>query len=128
MHSGFTSLRNDMTMCVRERVDVRPWSPALEADVARVDTLWNESRRRHGAGGEFLCGEFSIADAFYAPVAFRFRTYGVVPGGAAATYLQHLLAHPWMREWEEAALAETAVIEADEPRVVYRDKLAAQRG
>jgi glutathione S-transferase len=125
MHSGFAALRNDMTMCVKERVDVRPWSSALDVNIARVIELWNESRRRHGAGGEFLCGRFSIADAFYAPVAYRFRTYGVSPEGAAAAYLRSLLAHPWMREWEAAALAETTIVEGDEPRVIYRDKIAA---
>ena len=72
-----------MTMCIRERVDVRPWSPALERDIARVTEIWNESRRRFGKGGPYLCGEFCVADAFYAPVAFRFRTYGVDPGGDA---------------------------------------------
>ena len=125
MHSGFAALRNDMTMCVKERVDVRPWSSALEVNIARVIELWNKSRRRHGAGGEFLCGRFSIADAFYAPVAYRFRTYGVSPEGAAAAYLRSLLAHPWMREWEAAALAETTIVEGDEPRVIYHDKIAA---
>ncbi len=126
MHSGFSALRGDMTMCVRERVDVRPWSPALSANITRVTQLWNESLRRHGVGGgDFLCGSFSIADAFYAPVAFRFRTYGVTLEGAAGDYLRNLLAHPWMREWESSALAETTVVEADEPRVIYRDKIAA---
>jgi glutathione S-transferase len=125
MHSGFSALRNDMTMCVKERVDVRPWSAALVANIARVTGLWNESRRRHGNGGDFLCGRFSIADAFYAPVAFRFRTYGVAPEGAAGDYLRNLLAHPWLREWEADALAETTIVEADEPRVIYRDKIAA---
>ena len=125
MHSGFAALRNDMTMCVRERVDVRPWSAALAADIERVTELWNESRRRHRAAGDFLGGAFSIADCFYAPVAFRFRTYGVTPEGEAREYLVRLLAHPLLREWEKAALAETAIVEADEPRVIYRDKLAA---
>ncbi|MEO6927685.1 MAG: glutathione S-transferase family protein [Casimicrobiaceae bacterium] len=125
MHSGFGALRQDMTMCVKERVDVRPWSDALAANIARVTALWNESRRRHDAGGEFLCGRFSIVDAFFAPVAFRFRTYGVAPEGAAGEYWRALLAHPWMLEWERAALTETTTIDADEPRVVYRDKLAA---
>lgn len=125
MHSGFSALRQDMTMCVKERVDVRPWSDALAANIARVTALWNESRRCHGAGGDFLCGRFSIVDAFFAPVAFRFRTYGVAPEGAAGEYWRALLAHPWMLEWERAALAEATTIEADEPRVVYRDKLAA---
>jgi len=126
MHSGFSTLRNDMTMCIRERVDVRPWSPALAADIARVTRIWDESRRRFGAGGAFLCGRYSIADCFYAPVAFRFRTYGVKPeSAAAAAYLDALLAHPALREWERAALAETTIVEADEPRILYRDKIAA---
>jgi glutathione S-transferase len=125
MHSGFLALRNEMTMCVRERVDVRPWSAGLRNDVARITALWNEARRRFGAGGEFLCGAFSIADAFYGPVVYRFRTYDVRPQGAAGAYVESMLAHPFMREWEAAALAESEVIEADEPRVLYRDKIAA---
>jgi glutathione S-transferase len=127
MHSGFSTLRSDMTMCIRERVDVRPWSAALESNIARVEELWDESRKRFGAGGDFLCGAFSIADCFYAPVVYCFQTYGVAPRGAAADYLRALLAHPLLREWESAALTETTIIEADEPRIVYRDKLAAAR-
>ena len=126
MHSSFQSLRDEMTMCVRERLDVRPWSLGLAADVARVEEIWTESRRRHGRGGAFLCGAPSIADAFYAPVAFRFRTYRVSPTGEAGDYLAALLAHPFMREWERDAVAESIVIEADEPRFVYRDKLAGR--
>jgi glutathione S-transferase len=123
MHSGFPTLRNEMTMCIRERVDVRPWSDALVADIARVVELWTDSRRRWSRGGPYLCGAFSLADAFYAPVAFRFQTYDVRPEGAAGEYLAALLAHPFVREWEAAAVAETTVIEADEPRILYRDKL-----
>ncbi len=126
MHSGFSALRSEMAMCIRERVDVRPWSPALAADIARVTEIWNEGRQRFAAGGPYLCGAFSLADVFYAPVAFRFRTYGVAPEGAAADYLRDLLAHPLLREWEDAALKETTVVEGDEPRVIYRDKLVAQ--
>jgi glutathione S-transferase len=125
MHSGFAALSNDMTMCIRERLDVRPWSDALVANLARVEEIWTDSRRRFGAGGDFLCGEFSLADACYGPVAFRFQTYGVQPAGAAAAYLRALLAHPFMREWEGAALGETAVVPADEPRNLYREKLLA---
>jgi len=125
MHSGFGTLRNDMTMCIRERVDVRPWSAALQQNIDRVVQVWNLSRARFAGSGEFLCGAFSIADCFYAPVAFRFRTYGVAPEGAAKAYLAALLAQPLVKEWEHAALAETTIIDADEPRVVYRDKLAA---
>jgi glutathione S-transferase len=126
MHSGFGALRNDMTMCIRERLDVRPWSDALIANIARVEEIWIESRARHGAGGKYLCGAFSLADVFYAPVAFRFQTYDVQPAGVAGAYLEALLEHPFVREWEAAALAEREVIEADEPRILYRDKLAAR--
>jgi glutathione S-transferase len=125
MHSGFAALRSDMTMCIRERVDVRPWSPALAANIERVIQIWEESRRRFGAGGAFLCGRYSIADCFYAPVAFRFRTYAVTPGGTAGAYVEALLAHPDVGEWERGALAETAIVDADEPRRLYRDKLAS---
>lgn len=125
MHSGFSALRNEMAMCIRERVDVRPWSDGLAANIARVEEIWSESRRRFGRGGAFLCGAYSLADCIYAPVAFRFRTYDVHPAGEAGAYLAALLAHPHVREWEAAALAETTVLAADEPRVLYRDKLAA---
>ena len=125
MHSSFATLRNEMAMCIRERVDVRPWSDALVANITRVDEIWTESRRRFGAGGDYLCGAFSLADAFYGPVAFRYQTYGVQPAGEAGAYLRALLAHPFMREWEGAAVAETAIIDADEPRLLYRDKLLA---
>ncbi len=81
MHSGFGPMRNDMVMCIRERLDVRPWSDAVAANVARVQQIWSESRRRFGTEGEFLCGAFSLADVFYAPVAYRFQTYGVAPSG-----------------------------------------------
>jgi glutathione S-transferase len=124
MHSGFQALRREMTMCVKERVDVRPWSPELAADIARVTEIWGEGRQRFGAGGPYLCGPFTLADAFYAPVAFRFRTYGVDPAGAAGDYMAALIAHPWVVEWNDAALAETAIVDADEPRLLYRDKLA----
>ena len=126
MHSGFATLRGEMTMCVRERVDVRPWSSGLAANIERVTQIWDESRRRFGADGAFLCGRYSIADCFYAPVAFRFQTYGVKPTGVAGAYLGSLLAHPDVRDWERAALAETTIIEADEPRHIYRDKLASR--
>jgi glutathione S-transferase len=125
MHAGFSTLRSQMTMCIRERVDVRPWSEALAADIARVIRIFDESRRRFGAGGAFLCGRFSIADCFYAPVAFRFRTYDVRTEGTAAAYVDALLGHPFVREWEQAALAETTIVDADEPRNLYRDKIAA---
>jgi glutathione S-transferase len=128
MHSGFSTLRNEMTMCVRERVDVRPWSPGLVKDIARVTDIWSEGRSRFAQEGPYLCGAYSLADAFYAPVAFRFRTYGVAPEGAAGAYLKAALLHPIVREWETAALKETTIIDDDEPRILYRDKIASNPG
>ncbi len=123
MHSGFGAMRNAMTMCIRERMDVRPWSDATAANVHRIESLWTEGRTRFGAGGSFLCGAFSLADVFYAPVAFRFQTYLVKPAGVAGEYRAALLAHPFLKEWEAAALAETEIIAADEPRLLYRDAI-----
>jgi glutathione S-transferase len=113
-------------MCIRERLDVAPWSDAVKQDIARIEAIWTEARRRFGAGGPYLFGKFSIGDAFFAPVAFRFQSYHVSPQAEAGAYLRNLLAHPWLREWEAAAARETQVIEEDEPRIIYRDKLVAQ--
>jgi len=125
MHSGFGALRNEMAMCIREQVDVRPWSDALAANIARITEIWTDTRRRFGTrGGPYLMGEFSLADVFYAPVAFRFQTYEVHLAGSAGEYLQALLEHPFVREWEGDALAEKEIIDADEPRILYRDKIA----
>ena len=123
MHSGFRTVRNEMAMCIKERVDVRPWSAGLQRDIERIGMIWSETRKRFGGGGGMLFGNFSAADAFYGPVANRFRTYDVHPAGAAGEYLAALLAHPSMREWEQAALVETETIDADEPRIIYRDKI-----
>ncbi|HVP66720.1 MAG TPA: glutathione S-transferase family protein [Anaeromyxobacteraceae bacterium] len=103
MHSGFGALRSGMSMDVRARRPQRRRSPDMLVDIARIERLWAESRARFGAGGAMLCGAFSVADAFYAPVAFRFRTYGVAPAGEAGQYMEALLALPSMKEWESAA-------------------------
>ena len=105
MHGGFGALRNERTMNVGVRVDPAPGSPALARDVARVAELWREGLERFG--GPWLAGpDFTAADAFYAPVAFRVRTYGIDVGDAGRRWVDHVLAHPAMREWEAQALAE----------------------
>ena len=119
MHSGFSALRNQHGMNVGVRVAVAQRSPELLADIARIELLWNEGLARFG--GPFLAGsEFSAVDAFFAPVVYRFRTYGVDVRGAAAGYLETMLAHPAMKEWEAAALAEdfhVAKYEAELPQI-----------
>jgi glutathione S-transferase len=86
----------------------------LLADVARIDTLWNQCRATHGGGGPWLLGGYSLADAMYAPVALRFNTYGAQLSPVAAAYVQAVLADPIMGEWLAAARAEPWVIAHDE--------------
>jgi len=105
MHSGFGALRQSCSMNCGLRVKLGEVSPALQRDLDRVDELWSEGLRRFD--GPFLAGHaFTAVDAFYAPVAFRVRTYGLALSEAAAGYALRLLALPAMREWDAAALAE----------------------
>lgn len=105
MHGGFSALRNDCTMNVGVRVRPKPMRPQLVREVARLREIFEEGLTRFG--GPWLAGaQFTAADAFYAPVAFRIRTYGLDVGGGQR-WVDHILAHPAMREWEVAALAET---------------------
>jgi glutathione S-transferase len=113
MHSGFTSMREHMSMNVRRRIE-KPIPPEARADVARIAAIWSECRRQ-AKEGPFLFGRFSIADAMFAPVAFRLRTYGVAVEGEAAEYRDALLGLPAMQAWDEAARAEAWVIERYEP-------------
>lgn len=116
MHSGFATLRNDCPMNVGVRVEMAMASPALNRDIARLAELWGEGLRRFG--GPFLAGPvFTAADAFYAPVAFRVRTYDLDVGPVARSWVDRMLAHPAMREWETAALAETWREESHEAEV-----------
>lgn len=105
MHGGFGHLRNDCTMNVGVRVAPKPMSVGLQRNIARVREIFEDGLSRFG--GPWLAGaEFSAADAFFAPVAFRIRTYGLDVGKGQA-WVDHVLAHPAMKEWESAALAET---------------------
>jgi glutathione S-transferase len=113
MHAGFQALRQEMSMDVRARRPQRRRSEAVLRDVARVERIWSDTRSRFGARGDLLFGTFTIADAFYAPVAFRFRTYGVKPAGAAGEYLAALLALPGMQEWEKGGAADERLADHD---------------
>jgi len=115
MHSGFASLRSQMPMNVRTRMPGRGRTPEVRADINRIETMWNDCRARFGSRGPFLYGQFSIADAMYAPVVTRFHTYDVVPAGAAAEYLETIRGLPALQAWIAGALAETEVIKQDEP-------------
>lgn len=117
MHGGFGHLRNDCTMNIGVRVAPKPMSVGLQRNIARVREIFEDGLSRFG--GPWLAGaEFSAADAFFAPVAFRIRTYGLDVGKGQA-WVDHVLAHPAMKKWESAALAETW------REVSHEDELAA---
>ena len=116
MHGGFAALRNERTMNVGVRVDAAAGSAALDRDVARITELWAEGLDRFG--GPWLAGaDFTAVDAFYAPVAFRVRAWGIDVGAAGKRWVETLLAHPATLEWEAAALAETFREEGHEAEV-----------
>ena len=106
MHSGFASLRNEMPMNVRARQRRVALTAPLKADIARIDEIWAVCRQQYGLGGSWLFGEFSIADAMFAPVMFRFQTYGADLHPASSAYLNAALEDPALREWQEAASQE----------------------
>lgn len=110
MHSGFRDLRASMPMNVRRRLPGRGRTPETLRDVARMRAIWNDCRARFGARGDFLFGGFSIADAMYAPVASRFRTYEVELDPVCEAYVEAIHGLPAMQRWIAEAHAETEVI------------------
>ncbi len=124
MHGGFGAIRNAYTMNVGVRVAPTPASGPLARQVTRLAELWAEGLARFG--GPWLAGvEFTAVDAFYAPVAFRVRTYGLDVGDAGAAWVAQVLDHPAMREWEEAALAENWREVSHEDELVAAGRLLA---
>ena len=105
MHGGFAALRNDCTMNVGVRIRRNPDSLALKRDVARIAEIFEEGLERFG--GPFLAGAgFTAADAFFAPVVYRVRSYSLELGPEGSDWVERMLALPAMREWEEQALRE----------------------
>jgi glutathione S-transferase len=115
MHSGFGALRSQMPMNVSAHLPGHGWNIAVQRDLDRICALWAGLRARHGADGPYLCGRFSAADAFFAPVVFRLNTYAPALPEAAHAYVTTLLALPAMREWAAAAAKEEEFLAEDEP-------------
>ena len=113
MHGGFMALRSECSMDLKQNYPGFVANDAVLADVARVDALWSQARDVFGTHtdvaheGPYLFGAFGAADAMYAPVVTRFRTYGLPMSDTARAYAEAVAAHPWMVEWTEAAKAET---------------------
>ena len=115
MHSGFRDLRVNMPMNIRASHPGKGMNAEVKADIGRIEGLWGEARKRFGAAGPFLFGAFSAADAMYAPVVMRFRTYGVALGAEAARYCDAMAAAPGVRAWIDDALREKEIVPEDEP-------------
>jgi len=115
MHSGFHTLRAAMPMNIRGSYPGRGMSPDVAKDIDRIAAIWTLCRERFGQGGALLFGAFTAADAFYAPVATRFETYGVRLPDVARRYVDAVLALPAVQEWSAAARSEPEVIAAEEP-------------
>ena len=115
MHSGFAALRAHLPMNVRSSFPNRGVTPEVQAEINRVTAIWRDCRKRFGAApGEFLFGHFTIADAMYAPVATRFRTYKTALDREAQSYCEAIMGLPAMQEWVAAARNEPMVVEAYE--------------
>ena len=110
MHSGFFALRNECGMNLRHTYAPAPLSGETQAEVARIVDLWQTARTRFGGGGDYLFGDFGAADIMYAPVVTRFVTYAVPVPADVQSYIDAVIANPWMKEWTAAAFADPHVI------------------
>lgn len=111
MHGGFGPLRRECGMNLHRPIRSKTLSAEAQADIARVQQIWTDCRKRYGALGPYLFGRFSAADAMYAPVVHRFRTYAIEVGPVVRDYMEVMLMHPAVAEWTREGLAETLVIE-----------------
>lgn len=111
MHSGFLPLRNECGMNLHRPIGAIALSADAQANIARVQQIWGECRERHGRSGPFLFGAFTAADAMFAPVVHRFRTYAIEVTPVVQAYMDTMMALPAFAEWTRAGLAETLVIE-----------------
>ncbi len=111
MHSGFSDLRNELPMNIRglRKVEL---SDGAKKDIARIDAIWSEQAQQYPE--QWLFGEWSIVDAMYAPVALRFKTYGIELSPAANVYQQKVLSSASVQKWLEEASQETDIVVEDE--------------
>jgi len=114
MHAGFSNLRTHMPMNIRKSHPGKGMGPGVAEDIARVQEIWNDCRRRFGDGGPFLFGKFCNADAMFAPVVSRLTTHVVKLDEVSAAYRDAVQALPEMIEWSDAGRAEPWIVPADE--------------
>jgi glutathione S-transferase len=115
MHAGFHALRQHLPMNIRSSFPGRGVTPEVQADINRIMAIWRDCRTRFGEGnGDFLFGQFTIADAMFAPVVTRFRTYKTDLEREAESYCETIMAMPAMQEWIAGAKNEPMIVEAYE--------------
>lgn len=110
MHAGFSAMRQAMPMNIRARGRHVLVTPEIEADIVRIKNIWRDLRNRHEQAGAWLFGEYSIADAMFAPVVFRFITYGISEAGVIEEYMKIVTGDPFAQEWIRASELEQEVI------------------
>jgi glutathione S-transferase len=115
MHAGFGELRGALSMNIRASHPGKGMNAKVQQDIDRIVEIWESCRVRFGQGGELLFGQFSVADAYYAPAATRFLTYAVKLPLQAQRYADALLGLSAVREWMAQARRETEFVRADEP-------------
>lgn len=128
MHAGFQALRQACPMNLGKRFKAPALSDDARANVARIEELWREARARFGAGGPFLFGSFTAADAMFAPIATRLETYSLPVSAGSRAYIDAIYAHPAFQEWRAAALAEPWTIAAYEEGHEMIEDLRSGRG
>lgn len=114
MHSGFTALRGNAPMNMRDRWTGLSLSEGVQKNVDRIDALWSDARNSFGKGGDFLFGEFGAVDMMYAPVVSRFETYGIAVSDTSRAYMDAVLNQPYMGEWMASADEETDTVKQDQ--------------
>jgi glutathione S-transferase len=114
MHAGFSALRSACPMNLGRKFAQKDRGEAVARDVARFSEIVRQARERFGAGGPFLFGAFSAADAMYAPLATRLDTYSIAIDATTRAYVDAILALPAFQEWRSAALQEEWIVDADE--------------
>jgi glutathione S-transferase len=115
MHSGFATLRGSLTMNFFARFPGRGWNVKVQREIDRIVEMWTDARARFGSAGPFLFGKFSIADAYFAPVAQRFYGYTIPLPPALQSYVDMILTLPAVQEWAADARAHGQFYAEDEP-------------
>jgi len=117
MHSSFMNVRNELPMNCRKRFENVVLTAEAEREIERISALWQQCRSQYGGGGEWLFGNYSIADAMFAPIALRFYGYHISLGDVEASYVNNVLKQACIIEWVDAGKMESEIIAEDEIEV-----------